>query len=103
MESDQFDFTLGAAFKINCSILNLNALLLSSLNQTGTALSEVRRRFYAEDGERLAKLLAEEPWGALLGLGGSPAELKGSIGEGPNHSNFSDRSVRILSTFRNFR
>ena len=32
------------------------------------------------------------------------AELKGSIGEGPDHSNFSDRSsVRILSKFRNFR
>ena len=33
-------------------------------------------------------------------------QLKGSIGEGPNHSNFSDRnSVRILSKkkFRNFR
>ena len=31
-------------------------------------------------------------------------ELKGSIGEGPNHSNFSDRSsVRILSKFKNFR
>ena len=31
-------------------------------------------------------------------------KLKGSIGEGPNHSNFSDRSsVRILSKFRNFR
>ena len=32
------------------------------------------------------------------------AELKGSIGEGPNHSNFSDQSsVRILSKFKNFR
>ena len=31
-------------------------------------------------------------------------ELKGSIGEGPNHSNFSDRStVKILAKFRNFR
>ena len=34
-------------------------------------------------------------------------ELKGSIGEGPNHSNFSDRSsvriLGILSKFRNFR
>ena len=31
-------------------------------------------------------------------------KLKGSIGEGPNHSNFSDRSsVTILSKFRNFR
>ena len=34
-------------------------------------------------------------------------ELKGSIGEGPNHSNFSDRSsVRILSkriVIKNFR
>ena len=30
--------------------------------------------------------------------------LKGSIGEGPNNSNFSDRSpVRILSKFKNFR
>ena len=35
--------------------------------------------------------------------GGKP-KLKGSIGEEPNHSNFSDRSsVRILSKFRNFR
>ena len=32
------------------------------------------------------------------------AKLKGSIGGGPNHSNFSDRSsVRILSKFRNVR
>ena len=32
------------------------------------------------------------------------AELKGSIGEGPNHSNFSHQSsVKILSKFRNFR
>ena len=32
------------------------------------------------------------------------AELKGSIGEGPNHSNFSDQSsVTILAKFRNFR
>ena len=31
-------------------------------------------------------------------------ELKGSIGEVPNHSNFSDRSsVKILSKFRGFR
>ena len=31
------------------------------------------------------------------------SELKGSIGEAPNHSNFSDRSsVGILSKFRNF-
>ena len=36
-------------------------------------------------------------------------KLKGSIGEGPNHSNFSDRSsvrilgIEILSKFRNFR
>ena len=30
-------------------------------------------------------------------------KLKGSIGEGPNHSNFSDRSsVRILSEFNAF-
>ena len=34
----------------------------------------------------------------------SAAKLKGSIGQGPNHSNFSDRSsVRILPKFRNFR
>ena len=32
--------------------------------------------------------------------GESPPELKGSIGEGPNHSNFLDRSsVKILSKF----
>ena len=32
------------------------------------------------------------------------AELKGSIGEGPNHSNFSHQSsVKVLSKFRNFR
>ena len=32
---------------------------------------------------------------------GWPAKLKGSIGEGPNHSNFSDRSsVRILGIGR---
>ena len=32
------------------------------------------------------------------------AWLKGSIGEGPNHSNFSHQSsVKILSKFRNFR
>ena len=31
-------------------------------------------------------------------------QLKGSVGEGPNHSNYSDRSsVRIISKFRNFR
>ena len=34
----------------------------------------------------------------------SLTKLKGSIGEGPNHSNFSDQSsVRILSKFRNVR
>ena len=34
----------------------------------------------------------------------SKPKLKDSIGEGPNHSNFSDRSsVSILSKFRNFR
>ena len=34
----------------------------------------------------------------------SLTELKGSVGEGPNHSNYSDRSsVRILAKFRNFR
>ena len=34
----------------------------------------------------------------------SASELKGSIGEGSNHSNFSGRSsVRILSKLRNFR
>ena len=33
----------------------------------------------------------------------SQAESKGSIGEGPNHLNYSDRSsVRILSKFKNF-
>ena len=32
------------------------------------------------------------------------AELKGSIGEGPNQANYSDQSsVKILSKFRNFR
>ena len=32
------------------------------------------------------------------------AELKGSVGEGPNQTNYSDRSsVRIRSKFRNFR
>ena len=32
-----------------------------------------------------------------------PVGLKGSIGEGPNHSNFSDQSsVKILAKFRNF-
>ena len=37
-------------------------------------------------------------------LGGLAAKLKGSIGEGPNHSNFSHQSlVKILSKFRNFR
>ena len=31
-------------------------------------------------------------------------ELKGSIGEGPNQTNYSDQSsVRILAKFRNFR
>ena len=31
-------------------------------------------------------------------------ELKGSIGDGPNHSNLSDQSsVKILAKFRNFR
>ena len=31
-------------------------------------------------------------------------ELKGSVGEGPNQTNYSDRSsVRILAKFRNFR
>ena len=40
----------------------------------------------------------------LLGVVGNVPELKGSIGEGPNHSNYSDRSsVRILSKFRNVR
>ena len=33
----------------------------------------------------------------------SAAKLKGSIGEGPNHSNFSDQStVKIVSDFRIF-
>ena len=33
----------------------------------------------------------------------SHPELKGSVGEGPNQTNYSDRSsVRILSKFRNF-
>ena len=37
-------------------------------------------------------------------VGQPQAELKGSVGEGPNHSNYSDRSsVRILAKFRNFR
>ena len=36
--------------------------------------------------------------------GQSVPELKGSIGEGPNHSNFSDQSsVKILAKFGNFR
>ena len=35
--------------------------------------------------------------------GGWRAGLKGSIGEGPNHSNFSDEStVNIVSEFRKF-
>ena len=35
---------------------------------------------------------------------GCGTELKGSIGEGPNHSNYSDQSsVRILSELRRFR
>ena len=48
---------------------------------------------YEREKQRLAdKKLAEHEPG-----------LKGSIGEGPNHSNFSDRSsVRTLSKFRNF-
>ena len=38
-----------------------------------------------------------------VGGGGCPSELKGSIGEGPNHSNFSDRSsVRILGVRSEF-
>ena len=41
--------------------------------------------------------------GHVVGLDPGP-ELKGSVGEGPNHSNFSDRSsVKILSKFKNFR
>ena len=40
----------------------------------------------------------------LHGRAASEAELNGSIGEGPNQTNCSDRSsVRILAKFRNFR
>ena len=40
----------------------------------------------------------------LAGVVRSWAELKGSIGEGPNQTNYSDQSsVKILSKFRNFR
>ena len=38
------------------------------------------------------------------GKGVSYAKLKGSVGEGPNQTNYSDlSSVKILSKFRNFR
>ena len=48
-----------------------------------------------------------EEWialGADRPLAGYAAKLKGSVGEGPNQTNYSDRSsVRILAKFRNFR
>ena len=50
------------------------------------------------------RLRARLPRRAARVPAGRVAELKGSIGEGPNHSNFSDQSsVTILAKFRNFR
>ena len=41
---------------------------------------------------------------ALIDVAGVVPELKGSIGEGSNHSNFSHQSsVKFLSKFRNCR
>ena len=53
--------------------------------------------------------LLRAPHGLLRHLRGAVAlaeepKLKGSVGEGPNQTNYSDRSsVRILAKFRNFR
>ena len=42
-------------------------------------------------------------WSAARACSSRAPELKGSIGEGPNHSNFSDQSsVEILAKFKNF-
>ena len=65
-----------------------------------------RRRGAHLRGVERRRLCAAAERRVLLGLllRGRRPELKGSIGEGPNQSNFSDRSsVRIHSKFRNFR
>ena len=56
---------------------------------------------WAQGGpDRLARVCSFD----LLTAAAWQPELKGSIGEGSNHSNFSHQSsVKILSKFRNFR
>ena len=53
---------------------------------------------------RVLKAQAAGSRGADAAHLGPAPKLKGSIGEGPNHSNFSDQSsVKLLAKFRNFR
>ena len=77
--------------ELPCDVVVANILLRPLLALRDTILARVR------PGGALARRV-------LPRCGRHRLELKGSIGEGPDHSNFSDRSsVRILSQFRNFR
>ena len=71
---------------------------LSTPAAQATNMSNSQRTSGGPTGLLLERVQAEP------GPGTYDPKLKGSIGEGPNHSNFSDRSsVKILSKFKNFR
>ena len=64
----------------------------------------VRRVRGVAEEEGAAARAAAGPRAAPAEPPGRAPELKGSVGEGPNQTNYSDRSsVRILAKFRNFR
>ena len=67
----------------------------------GRSQCDWMRKYEKDDARRKQGTLHDKPFVHSCICGRSGPELKGSIGEGSNYSNFSDRSsVRILSKFR---
>ena len=74
---------------------------LHNVGQIDHKLPDAIVQGYAQMGNFLREAVASRTERCEVA---SKTELKGSIGEGPNHSNFSHQSsVKILSKFRNFR
>ena len=82
--------------------MTMTASKTLELNPDHPVIFEVYKKVKADPDDKSAKETASLLTQAAIIASGS--ELKGSVGEGPNHSNYSDRSsVRIIAKFRNFR